>query len=58
MIHSSRCTVLVYIFNTLLPPETEDDLIRNAEIKRRLISELSLAVKEVFMYKLIMNSKP
>ena len=36
------------------PPETEDDLIRNAEVKRRLISELSLAVKEVhvFMYKL------
>ncbi|XP_022806244.1 uncharacterized protein LOC111343345 isoform X2 [Stylophora pistillata] len=27
--------------------ETEDDLIRNAEIKRRLISELSLAVKEL-----------
>ena len=27
--------------------ETEEDLIRNAEIKRRLIGELSLAVKEV-----------
>lgn len=27
--------------------ETEDDLTRNAEIKRRLISELSLAVKEL-----------
>jgi len=38
--------------------ETEDDLIRNAEIKRRLISELSLAVKEVFMFKLTVNSKP
>lgn len=28
-------------------PETEEDLIRNTEIKRRLISELSLAVKEL-----------
>ena len=27
--------------------ETDEDLIRNAEIKRRLIGELSLAVKEV-----------
>ena len=27
--------------------ETEEDLLRNAEIKRRLIGELSLAVKEV-----------
>jgi len=35
--------------------ETEDDLIRNAEVKRRLIGELSLAVKEVFIYKLIMH---
>lgn len=49
-----------FIFNSLLLPETEDDLIRNAEIKRRLISELSLAVKEVLMYKQcqIINSKP
>ena len=42
-----------YISNPLFPSETEDDLIRNAEVKRRLIGELSLAVKEVFMYKLI-----
>ena len=28
--------------------ETEDDFVRNAEVKRRLISELSLAVKEVW----------
>ncbi|CAH3038638.1 unnamed protein product [Porites lobata] len=31
-------------------PETEEDLIRNTEIKRRLISELSLAVKEVWKF--------
>lgn len=44
-----------YIPNPLFPSETEDDLIRNAEVKRRLIGELSLAVKEVFMYRLIMH---
>ena len=35
----------MFCINHLL--ETEDDYMRNAEIKRRLISELSLAVKEV-----------
>lgn len=30
--------------------ETEEDFMRNAEVKRRLISELSLAVKEVWWF--------
>lgn len=40
-------SVFFSFFCVHLHLETEEDLIRNAEIKRRLIGELSLAVKEV-----------
>lgn len=52
--HIPQCTLHVIrflfffsFFFVHLHLETDEDLIRNAEIKRRLIGELSLAVKEV-----------